>query len=172
MSCVWFRTTWYNARAAVRRLVRSTAPPVRTATLRSPRATMLAHQVSAGTPCRAAAGSLATAAASRRAYCAAAPVSRAVPRRVTCASLPRTAAAASFSVTPPARDLHLSSLTAVTPLDGYGHAQRKAPGPALQLRRRLGFLSTHGAHLAALRLAAVVTPTRWRACATCSASTR
>jgi hypothetical protein len=44
------------------------------------------------------------------------------------------AAAASFSVTPPARDLHLSSLTAVTPLDGYVDASHFSAAPS-RLRR-------------------------------------
>ena len=139
---------------------------------RSPRATMLANQLSAGTPCRTAAGSRTAAAASRRAFRAAAPLSRVHSRRTSCAALPRTVAAASFSVTPPARDLHLSSLTAVTPLDGCGAVhQRTALGPAFCRSRRLG--SCQRAALTSRRCAAsVATPTRWQACVTYSASTR
>jgi hypothetical protein len=91
---------------------------------------MLAPLALAGTPCRT--GSRATGAASRRALLAAAPLARVRGSRACGAALSRpVAASASFSVTPPARDLHLSSLTAVTPLDGCVAASP----PALRSRR-------------------------------------
>ena len=84
---------------------------------------MLAPLALAGTPCRS--GGLAAGATGRRASLAAAPLARRRASRVCAAALPRpAAAAASFSVTPPARDLQLSSLTAVTPLDGCVDARR------------------------------------------------
>ena len=166
------RRTAPDGRAALASFVRPGSACRYKRPSRPPGATMLANQLSAGTPCRTAAGSRAAAAASRRAFRAAAPLSRVQSRRVSCAALPRTVAAASFSVTPPARDLHLSSLTAVTPLDGCGAVhQRTALGPAFCRSRRLG--SCQRAALTSRRCAAsVATPTRWRACATCSASTR